>query len=231
MPPWRLPIVNNRPALLISLALLTMMFLLSAWAWVQVGPDASVPVHWGVDGTVDRYGSKLEGLLLLPLLTSALVLMFAVIPRIEPRRLNLKQSATAYRIIWISTICLMAGIHVLAVLAALGGQLDMGLVVLIGVGIMYLSIGVALPRVESNYHVGVRTPWTLTSERAWKRTHRLAGWLFAVLGLATIVAAAFGAAATALAVCVGGALTITAVALIYSYVVWRDDPDKDTTGR
>jgi uncharacterized membrane protein len=34
-----------------------------------------------------------------------------------------------------------------------------------------------LGKVDRNCLVGVRTPWTMASERVWIETHRLAAWL------------------------------------------------------
>jgi uncharacterized membrane protein len=223
--------VNLKPALLISMAIVALMFALALWAWAQLEPGASIPVHWGVDGQADRYGGKIEGLLLLPLITLAIAVMFAVIPRIEPRRLNLQQSSTAYTWIWIAVVGFMAGIHVVAVAAALGKPVNMSLVMSIGLGLMYGVIGLVLPRVESNYHVGIRTPWTLTSELSWRRTHRLSGWLFVALGASTALSTLAGDPDMTLAIGVGGALLVAGVSVVYSYFVWRGDPEKDRTGR
>ncbi|GMA56913.1 putative membrane protein [Alicyclobacillus sacchari] len=46
-----------------------------------------------------------------------------------------------------------------------------------------------LPRVSPNWLVGIRTPWTLASDEAWRRTHRAAGALGVVAGLLCVVCA------------------------------------------
>jgi uncharacterized membrane protein len=95
-------------------------------------------------------------------------------------------------------------------------------VVPLAVGVMFLVIGNYLPVLRSNWFVGVRTPWTLSSEESWRRTHRLAGRLFMLSGAAvvliTVVDSHWGITAI-LATCVGSA----AISIVYSYVVWRRD--------
>src|SRR5690606_22748869 len=153
--------LDRRTALLVSLGIVAAMLVLSAWAWVEVDAE-QVPVHWGFSGEPDRYGSKLEGLLLLPLVTLGLIALLAVLPRIEPRRENLERSESAYALVWLSTTVFLGLLHVAMVVAATGRSVDMSTVVGVGIGLMFVAIGFALTRVKSNYAFGMRTPWTLS---------------------------------------------------------------------
>ena len=82
-----------------------------------------------------------------------------------------------------------------------------------------------MSKIRPNWFVGVRTPWTLSSRRSWNQTHRLAGWLFLAMGLAV---AACGFAQTSWMVAVATTLVIVSMVwiVVYSYVVWRDDPER-----
>ena len=56
---------------------------------------------------------------------------------------------------------------------------------------MFASLGNVLGKVRRNFWVGIRTPWTIASERVWNTTHRLAAKLFVcagAIGLVTVVA-------------------------------------------
>jgi hypothetical protein len=86
--------------------LILAMFALALSAWP--GAPDSLPVHWGVDGHVDRYGSKFEGLLLFPLITVALYLMMLALPNIDPGRLNYARFAGAYMLLRLGVIGLGA---------------------------------------------------------------------------------------------------------------------------
>ena len=219
--------MNRRPMILYSVAVVGAMTLLSGWAWPQLPADAQIPIHWGLDGQVNGYASKEVGLLLLPLMTAAIAVMFALIPRFEPRRPNLERSGRAYGAIWIAVVTLLGAIHLLAVGVALGADVDVTRLVLISVGLVFVVIGNYLPTVRPNYFVGIRTPWTLASDLSWVRTHRVGGRLFVLEGLVLIVFGLLGARAQMLAVGVIGAIVVLlAVVFAYSYRVWKADPNK-----
>ena len=164
---------------------------------------------------------------MLPLITAGMAALLALIPRFEPRRANLERSGQAYGAIWIAVVTLLGAIHLLAVGVALGRRFDMTRLVLIGVGLLFVVIGNYLPTVRPNYLVGIRTPWTLASDLAWVRTHRVGGRLFVVEGLVMIVFGLLGARAQMLAVAVIGAIVVLLVVVFaYSYRVWKTDPNK-----
>jgi uncharacterized membrane protein len=76
--------------------------------------------------------------------------------------------------------------------------------------------------------MGVRTPWTLSSELSWTRTHRLAGRLFALVGVLALLVAVTGIPELIFAVIGGGTIVTVVVVVVYSYLVWRDDPERHT---
>ncbi|MCX6024021.1 MAG: SdpI family protein [Chloroflexi bacterium] len=165
--------------------------------------------------------------MLLPLITAGVAALLAFLPIFEPRRQHLAHSFGAYTVIWGAVVVFMGGIHVLAVLAALGVATNMAGAVTAGVGLLFVVIGLLLGQVQSNFLMGIRTPWTLTSERSWRKTHQLGGRLFMALGaLVTLTAPFSGPAGVILAV--GGALAITATIFVYSYRVWSGDPERRT---
>jgi uncharacterized membrane protein len=96
--------------------------------------------------------------------------------------------------------------------------------------VLLVVIGNWLPKIRSNFMFGVRTPWTLTSDRTWCRTHRAAGWTFIPLGLATIVLAALMPASNLLGILAGGITVVVVGLFVYSYVVWRGAPDRRRRG-
>jgi uncharacterized membrane protein len=219
--------MNRRPMIVYSGAVVGAMVLVSIYAWTQLAPGAQVPIHWGIDGRVDGYASKEVGLFLLPVVAVGIAALLAVIPRFEPRRANLERSGKAYGAVWIATISLLGGIHVMAVAVALGAELQVSRLILIGIGVLFVVIGNYLPTVRPNYLMGIRTPWTLASDLSWVRTHRVGGRLFVVQGLVLIALGLAGAGAEVLAVAIIGAVVIELVVVfVYSYRVWKVDPEK-----
>ena len=199
------------------------MFLLAAITW-PTAPDR-IPVHWNVYGQVDRYGGKVEGLLVIPLLTLGIYFLLLFMPRIDPGRANYQRFAGAYSIIRIATTALLAVIYGVTNLSIRGYRIDMSIVVSLAVGAILIVIGNLMGKIRPNWFVGIRTPWTISSKVSWTKTHRLGGWLFIVMGLAFIAA---GIARSPWTFIAAAAIAIGSVIwmLVYSYLVWRDDPDK-----
>jgi uncharacterized membrane protein len=75
-----------------------------------------------------------------------------------------------------------------------------------------------LGQVRRNFWVGVRTPWTLTSEAVWSRTHRLAAWLYVPLGVAGAAAVVLGAPLSA---CFVVFIVVVLLPAVYSLVLYK----------
>lgn len=219
-----------RPLVIVGSAAVIGMLILSAWAWPQIPDGAQVPIHWGIDGTPDGYGPKWVGLLGIPILTALVVALLLVIPRFEPRRANLERSATAYVAVGIAITLFVTALHVAAVLAALGEDVNLGMVASIGIGLAFVVMGNYLGKTRSNWFFGIRTPWTLSSDRSWTRTHRLGGIAFMAVGLLVIVTALVAGPSVAIWVLLGGMAASIVGLLPYSYLVWRSDPDRQSVG-
>ena len=219
--------MNRRGLVIFSSVIVGALLVLSAWAWIQLPADAQVPIHWGVDGQVDGYASKTVGLFLLPLVTAGVAALFWVIPVIEPRRANIARSGKAYAAIWVSVVLMLAAVDVVAIAAAMGAEPDMSLIVFVATGALFIVIGNYLPKVRPNYLMGIRTPWTLTSDLSWDRTHRVGGRLFVLEGLLFILIGLIRPAPEALVVVlIGGIVVMLLFVFAYSYQVWKIDPAK-----
>ncbi len=218
--------MNRKLALIISSVIILGMLLLSLWTWINI-PDRPIPVHFNIEGQPDAYGSKFEGLIVLPLVAFACNLLFVFLPRIEPCAENLLRSSKAYSAIWIATIAFLAVIHGSAIAVVLGQSTKLpGSIVEIAVGILLMVIGNYMGKIRSNFFFGIRTPWTLSSEKSWRKSHRLGGWLLFSLGLGCTAVALLGNSALSLWLALGGSGGITLALMIYSYLIWKDDPDR-----
>lgn len=94
--------------------------------------------------------------------------------------------------------------------------------ILAAVGLIFLVLGLLLPRLPPNYLAGVRTPWTLGNPRVWRTTHLRAGSVFALLGLLAWLAALWGGRWlwVWLAALMAGGLYL----VLFSYLAWRQSP-------
>jgi uncharacterized membrane protein len=112
------------------------------------------------------------------------------------------------------------GLHLIVLRAALGYPVVMERVLPLGIGILFIVIGNLLPRARPNWFVGIKTPWTLSSDRVWEKTHRLGGRVFVLGGLISVLAALFFPQ-WAHFILFAVVLLCSAGAMVYSYVEWR----------
>jgi uncharacterized membrane protein len=225
-----------RTGLIFSAAAVAVMAGASWWTGQNIPADvAQLPVHWGADGRPDRFLPRDEALRmywLLPGFAVVLTIILAILPSIDPLKGNIHRSSRAYLTAWIGSMALLAlvsvGIAMMTVRGATGDADSNQFVrwIMAGVGVLFIFLGDAMPKTRPNFFVGVRTPWTLSSDLAWQKTHRLAGWLFVLAGFWAIVAA-FTLHGIALALAVTGPMMgAVAISAVYSWFVWKDDPDK-----
>ena len=216
--------MNYRPMLIANGVLIAGMAGLSAWAWNQIPDGAQIPVHWNVEGHIDRFASKSEALVFFPALTLLITAMMWTLPRFDPRRANLEASGKFWNAATILLGLLLAYLHILITLGALGQPVDMANALIPGLCVLIAGLGNYLGKTRSNWFGGVRTPWTMSSEYAWDKTHRVTGRLFVLSGLVTMIAWFVLGAKLSLFVLTGSLITSVIAAVILSYVYWRNDP-------
>jgi uncharacterized membrane protein len=208
------------------LALIALMFAAALIVWPTA--PSEIPVHWNASGEVDRFGGKIEGLLLLPLMALGIYLLMRYLPNIDPGRVNYARFGGAYTAIRAGVLLLMAGIYGMVIAWVLKAPVDMSRAVPVAVGALFMLFGSVLGQVKPNWFVGIRTPWTLSSTESWARTHRLGGWFFIALGVLFAITGLFKLGSFGFVV-IGASIAAVAVLVAYSYVVWRSDPAKRTT--
>lgn len=196
---------------------------LTIWVWAKIPSDAQIPFHWNIQGEVDRYASKEIGLLVGPLTVLFLTLLLIFIPRMEPRKENLAQSQKAYKTVIGGILVFFAGLHLITILVSLGYVVNIIPAMAFLLGALFMAIGNYLGKVRSNFMFGIRTPWTLSSEVSWNKTHRLGGWLFFITGLLVFLSGFLRNGGWAFATLLGGFFLAIILLFGYSYWVWRRD--------
>jgi uncharacterized membrane protein len=183
---------------------------------------AQVPSHWNIAGEVDGYSSPLTAALLTPALILALAVILPHLPKIDPRRENYAQFQGTYALTINAIALFLTALHLLTLAFALGAGFDLARLVFLGLGLLIAVIGNELGRVQPNYFMGIRTPWTLADDEVWRRTHRLGGRLLAVAGALTALAALLLPLPVAAPLGLAFILGAAAFAVWYSYHVWRE---------
>jgi uncharacterized membrane protein len=220
--------MNLRLPLTLSVFLVAVMAAISAWAWVKLPDSAVIATHWGFDGKVNGTMPKDWGLSLLPAIGAAITLLLAFVPRIEPRRANMLASRKAFIAFWLGGLVVLAVAHAMMVGTALGFPVDVPGVLIIFIPLMIAFAGNYLGKVRPNFFLGVRTPWTLSSDLSWEKSHRLLGRLFVLSALATLAVRFTLGTESAFIVLAASVAGSGILAIACSYVYWKHDPERRT---
>lgn len=199
---------------------LVIVALMLAWAvWSYPRLPAEVPTHWNWRGEItDTRGKSFT--FLLPAMAFAMWLLLPLLRRIDPRRDNYERFDDTFWLLVNGMVMFVAVVHVLLVGVGLGWPVQGDQVIMLAVGAMLLLLGNYLPRVRSNWWVGIRTPWTLENEDVWRATHRVAGWTFVAGGALTMIAALLPAELR-LSIAFPAMMAAALIPVAYSYYSWR----------
>jgi uncharacterized membrane protein len=195
-------------------------------AWSRM--PARVPVHWNIRGEVDRIGSRLELLLLGPLLLLFLWGVFEVLgvidPRIaaprDPEKTEAERSGalqTAFALL----LCLVFALHVILLLHGMGILDEPRRIIALWLAAFLLLFGNFMGRLRPSWFVGIRTPWTLSSDDVWRRTHRLAARLMVGGGGLLLLLALVLPPQAALVAGIVLVLACTLAPAVVSFFWWR----------
>ncbi|WP_066394787.1 SdpI family protein [Fictibacillus phosphorivorans] len=164
-----------------SYLLIALSVLIGAIAYPYL-PD-QMPMHWNIHGKVDGYWDKQYAAFFPPVLMIVLMALFIFMPRIDPKKENYKKFSGSYTIFITIMNVFFLLLQSMTISYGLGVNIDISLVVNLGIGLLFIVLGNYLPRIKHNYFIGVRTPWTLANEKTWRKTHQLSGKLFVMAGI------------------------------------------------
>jgi uncharacterized membrane protein len=202
---------------IIAVIILTFGFTIAVY---PSAPDL-VASHWNAAGEVNGYMSKFWGLFLVPFIMTGFVALLAFLPRIDPHKENYEKFLGYYEgFILLFALFLMA-IQVQIVLWSIGYQISPNITFPLLVGALFIYIGFLLGHAEQNWFVGIRTPWTLSSKKVWKKTHELGGKLFVIAGIISCLGIFAGV--YALWFVLVPALAVAVITVAYSYYEFQKE--------
>ena len=180
-----------------------------------------IPTHWDAAGNVNGYMPKFVNALFAPGVSIGIFLLMRVLPLASPRLSNQDPRATRsiINLLLVGILLFLLVLQIIIVAIALGISINVPFVVNLLVSALFIFIGNYLGKLQRNFWAGIRTPWTLASDITWERTHRLGGWLFVGAGVLGIVTS-FIPALRVWGI-VGLVLLVSAVLVVYSYVVYH----------
>ncbi|RLI46527.1 hypothetical protein DRO64_00840 [Candidatus Bathyarchaeota archaeon] len=173
----------------IILGLVLLSFMVSLYFYPLM-PE-KMAIHWNIQGQVDGYASKFVGLFILPFLFTGIVLLFITIPKIDPLKENIEKFRKYYDGFVILFSAFMVFIHLYVISWNMGIRISPNMVLPIGLSLLFFYCGILCENAKRNWFIGIRTPWTLSSEKVWERTHKVGGRLFKACGVISIIGLLF----------------------------------------
>jgi uncharacterized membrane protein len=168
-----------RNSTIASITLIVLLFIISLYLYPQM-PE-QMAIHWGIEGTADGYGSKLIGLFFIPVVLVLLFPLMYVLPRIDPSK-GLEKFRSTYEWFVFGFLFYMGYVHLLSLAWNLGWRFSFIRLLAPAIGLLFMGIGLVLRDARLNWFMGIRTPWTLSNEGVWDKTHDVGGKLFILCG-------------------------------------------------
>jgi uncharacterized membrane protein len=202
----------------IAIGALVLVFFILAGVLYPLIPEVMAS-HWNAKGEADGTISRFWGLFLFPLISLGMAAILLVIPKIDPLKANMQRFKNYYYGFIIAFLAYFLYVYILTLVWNLGWEFDFSQTVIPAIGILMIIVGVLVSKAKRNFFIGIRTPWTLSSDEVWNKTHELGGKLFKVAGV-IIVLLSF-VPEIAIYVLLGLVFGIVIWLVIYSYVLYR----------
>ncbi len=209
--------MSNRTSIIIAFVLIAIALLAGVVLYARL-PDP-MPSHWNAAGQVDDYMPRFWGVFLLPIMTAVLMPLFLVIPQIDPLKANIAKFRGVYNWFIVVFVVYMLFVYALTLAAALGYQFNMTTMILPIVGLLFIGAGYMMGKAKRNFFIGIRTPWTLSSDTVWDETHQFGSKLFMLGGVVTILSTFLGE--NGIWLMLVAVLVAAFVPMVYSYILWR----------
>jgi len=213
--------MKTKTTIILVLTLIAIGLIAGLLLWNQL-PE-QMASHWNVNDEVDGYMSKFWGVFLIPLTTLGLFGLFMIIPNIDPNKANIAGFRETFNLFIVFFVTFMFYIHALTIAWSLGyTNFKISSAMLPFLGLLFIFIGYLLRKAKRNFFIGIRTPWTLSSDSVWDKTHQLGGNLFMLTGALAFAGSFFGGL-TAFWLFFVPLMVSVLFLVIYSYVLYRNE--------
>ncbi len=184
----------------------------------------TIASHWDYLGQPNGYSSKLFTLILFPVMIVFIYALLMIVPKLDPMKKNIDKFMDSFSNFVTVILLFLVLVQYQVLLWNLGVQISFNISFPILLGLLFFFIGDLLEKSKRNWSVGIRTPWTLSSDYVWEKTHKLGGKLFKaslILFLFALIIPGYSF------ILVVGYLLATVVYLfVYSYLVIKEEHNK-----
>lgn len=204
--------------------ILTILPLVISIAILPILPD-QIPAHYGINGEVDRWGSKWE-IFILPIMSIFIGGIFYPIMTLQMKEQQQKSNTTAMSVVLLSlplvfltlflffTFSSIQKVENIADIPVMKGMATI-------LALSFAALGYIMPKIKMNVVFGIRTPWTLKNEEVWEKTHQFGGKLMFIGGICLALICLLVSNVIAMIALLVGITLICILLIIYSYRVYK----------
>jgi uncharacterized membrane protein len=199
-----------------------LLFIISAFFYSYL-PER-VASHWDSQGQVNGYMPRFWGAFLVPIISLGLALLFILIPKIDPLKSNIEKFRNYFDWFIVIFLLFMLYVHMLTILWNLGARFNMLQLMIPAMGLLFFYMGLLLQKAKRNWFIGIRTPWTLSSDNVWDKTHRLGAKLYMLAGIIALLGVLLPKIAIWLVIV--PVITASIYTIAYSYFEYKKEKRK-----
>jgi uncharacterized membrane protein len=211
--------ISNKTANILILSIIILAVVVGILVYPYV-PDR-VASHWNARGQVDGYMTKFWGIFLLPIIMTGIFFLYFLIPAIDPLKSNIESFRKYYNAFWIFLFTFFLYIFLMTVAWNLGYHFKFTFFLDPALAIFWYFIAILLAKSKRNWFVGIRTPWTLSSDEVWEKTHKLGSMLFKIAAILSLFSIFFNGSSLAVGFIIFPVIAISVITVIYSYFAFK----------
>jgi len=202
---------------IIILGIISLSFIIAIYLYPLM-PE-KMASHWNIQGEVDAYMSRFWGLFLMPIVSIGLLFLLILIPKIDPLKENIEKFRKYFDGFIVLMIAFLFYIHLLTVFWNIGIRFNMTQLMMPALGILFYYCGILIENAKRNWFIGIRTPWTLSSEVIWNKTHKIGGKLFKLAGMIAFLGIFFPKYAILFVII--PVISVAVYTIVYSYFEYQ----------
>jgi uncharacterized membrane protein len=164
--------------------------------------------------------NKFWGIFLLPFIMIGMFAIYFVIPLIDPLKNNIKSFRKYYDGFWILISVFMLYVFALTIMWNTGSRFNFTTAIVPAMAVLFFCMGSFLKNLKRNWFIGIRTPWTLSSDAVWDKTHQLSGKLFKAVAVISLLGLFLRGNAVIFVIIIPVILAAV-ISVIYSYLIYR----------
>jgi len=210
--------MNTKNTNIVIGIIIAIAFIAGAYFYPQL--PSRIASHWDSAGQVNGYMNKFWGIFLLPIMMLGFFALYFIIPKVDPLKNNIQSFRKYYNILWIAIFIFFLYIFGITLAQNIGYRFNITFAMVPAIAALWFFLGTFFTKLKRNWFLGIRTPWTLSNDIVWNKTHKLGGRLFQIAAIIALAGMFFKDDILIVAIVVP-AVAVAIITVIYSYIEYK----------